>query len=305
MNILVPIPVTSAMVTTAIAEPHASETAWVSGGTYAVDNKRIVVALHREFICIAPVTGSAVSPENDPAHWEDYGPTVRMAPFDTYVSSAAYATSTLSYGVSIGFFNAISLYGLAGTQLTVATTNGPGGANLEAPRVISLYAESLGLFEYLFGPKNPKSKLVLTDFPTHPSAYVTVTITGPAAVSLGMFNLGYYRSVVTSIGKGGTQYGSSIEPTTTSRIETDAKTGRVKIKKGNATTGMRANVSLCLADANYALSTLQATLDVPVTWVGSAAIGYEGLNVFGLGVSSLLYNGPDNVMLSVNVKGMI
>lgn len=304
MKILVPIPVTSSMVTTAVAEPAAGETVWATG-TFVVGDRRIVVAQHREYRCILGHTGRTISPELDQTYWEDYGPTQRMAAFDTYVSTATTGTSSLSLSVAIGFFNALSMYGLLGTQLTINTKNGPGGADLEANRVVSLYAESLGLFEYLFGQKVQKTKVILSDFPLHPSAYVTVTVTGPAAVAIGMLNLGNYRDVVSTPGRGGTLYGASVEPTTTSRIVTDSVTGRVSIKKGNATTGLRATVSLGLADANYALQTVQQVLDVPVSWVGSDAVGYEGMNVFGLGSGSLSYNGPDLAMLSINVKGMI
>jgi hypothetical protein len=170
-------------------------------------------------------------------------------------------------------------------------------------RTISLYAESLGMYEYLFGPKNPKSKIVETGFALRPASEVTISVTGTGTVSLGMCNIGSYRSLVSDWG--GTQYGASVEPVTTSRITTDATTGKVTIKRGNAATGLRASVALPLADANYALQSVQEVLDVPVSWIATGATGYEGLNVFGLGSANLSYAGPDLVQLNINVKGMI
>ena len=304
MNILMPLTITDAMLTSStLAEPAASETAWVSAGTYVAGDKRIRTTTHRVYNCILGHTGRTAYPEDDTTYWEDYDPTLKWAPFDSYVSTAAsLAASPLTYVLSPGFFDAISLYGLTGTGVTITHKDAPGGTVIET-RTISLYAESLGLYEYLFGVKSPKSKIVATGFSPRPTAEVTISVTGTGAVALGMANIGSYRSLVSDWG--GTQYGASVEPVTTSRITTDATTGKVTIKRGNAATGLRASVALPLADANYALQSVQEVLDVPVSWIASNSTGYEGLNVFGLGSANLSYAGPDLVQLNINVKGMI
>ena len=170
-------------------------------------------------------------------------------------------------------------------------------------RTVSLYAESLGLYEYLFGPKNPKSKIVETGFENRPTAELTVSISGTGTVGAGMINIGTYRSILGEWG--GTIYGASVEPTTTSRIKTNEATGKVSIKRGNAASGMRVTVQLPIEAANYALQTMQEVLDVPVSVIASDATGYEGLNVFGLASASMVYPNYGLATLSVNVKGMI
>ena len=303
MNILMPLTITDAMLSSStLAEPAASETAWVSAGTYVAGDKRIRTGTHRVYNCILGHTGRTALPEDDTTYWEDYDPTRKWAPFDSYVSTPASLASPLTYVMLPGFFDAISMYGLTGTGVTITHKATAGGTVLET-RTISLYAESLGLYEYLFGPKNPKSKIVETGFALRPASEVTISVTGTGTVSLGMCNIGSYRSLVSDWG--GTQYGASVEPVTTSRITTDATTGKVTIKRGNAATGMRASVALPLADANYALQSVQEVLDVPVSWIATGATGYEGLNVFGLGSANLSYAGPDLVQLNINVKGMI
>ena len=303
MNILMPLTITSAMLSSStLAEPAASETAWVSAGTYVAGDKRIRTGTHRVYNCILGHTGRTALPEDDTTYWEDYDPTLKWAPFDSYVSTPASLASPLTYVMLPGFFDAISMYGLTGTGVTITHKATAGGTVLET-RTISLYAESLGMYEYLFGPKNPKSKIVETGFALRPASEVTISVTGTGTVSLGMCNIGSYRSLVSDWG--GTQYGASVEPVTTSRITTDATTGKVTIKRGNAATGLRASVALPLADANYALQSVQEVLDVPVSWIATGATGYEGLNVFGLGSANLSYAGPDLVQLNINVKGMI
>jgi hypothetical protein len=303
MNILIPLEITPAMiVSTSMVEPAAGETVWVSAGTYVLDDRRIRTTVHRKFKCIQPHTGRTALPENDPLFWEDEDPTAKFAPFDTYVSTGASSASPLNYVLNIGFFDGISAYGLVGSQASIVIKNGPGGAVLDT-RTVSLYEESLGLYEYLFGPKLQKTKLLETGLTLHPTAEVTLTITGPSTVGIGMFNVGQYRTLVGQWG--GTQYGASVEPTSTSRIKTDSVTGKVSIKRGNAATGMRASAVLDIADANYALQSIQQMLDVPLTIVASASEGYEGLNVFGLVNAVLSFPMPGVANLSINTKPMI
>jgi len=303
MNILIPTEITAAMFTSSgIAEPAATETTWVSAGTYAVGDKRIRTGTHREYKCILAHTGRTALPEDDTTYWEDYGPTVKWAAFDSYVSTPSTLASPLTMVVAPGFADAISMYGLTGTSVTITHKATAGGTTLET-RTISLYAESLGLYEYLFGPKNPKSKIIETGFALRPAPEFTVTVTGTGTVVVGMLNFGLWRSIIGAYG--GTQYGASVEPITYSRIQTDQTTGRVTIKRGNAATGMRASVVLPLESANYALQTIQQVLDVPVSFVASTATNYEGLNVFGLGSATLSYESPTHTRLNLTVKGMI
>lgn len=301
MNILIPTEITAAMFTSStVAEPAASETTWVSAGTYVVGDKRIRTGNHREYKCKVGHTGVTTLPENDTTNWEDYGPTLKWAPFDAYVSTASTSASPLTLVVAPGFATDISMYGLTGTQVVITHKEASGGATLET-RTISLYAESLGLFEYLFGPKNPKSKIIETGFALRPAPEFTVSVTGPSTVGLGMLNFGIIRDIVGDWG--GTTYGSSVEPVSNSRMRTDPDTGRITIVRGNVATSMRITIDLAAEQANYALASVQEVLDVPCSFIGSTAENFEGLNVFGLGSFSLVY-GPSSARLSGYVKGM-
>ena len=68
---------------------------------------------------------------------------------------------------------------------------------------------------------------------------------------------------------------------------------------------MRAEVMVPIKDANYALRAVQEVLDVPVSWVATGYAGYEGLNVFGLGSASMVYEDATFAKLSINVRGLI
>jgi hypothetical protein len=145
--------------------------------------------------------------------------------------------------------------------------------------------------------------VVWTGLALSPTAELTLTVTGPAAVGLGMFNMGIYTALIDEE-FGGTQYGASVEPITNSRVRTDPDTLRVTIRRGTAVTGMRASLLLPVEKANYALQVIQQVLDVPVSIVASSATNYEGLNVFGLVSASIVYPEPNMALLNTTVKGM-
>lgn len=306
MNILTPITLTDALlVSSTIAEPAAGETAWVSAGTYALGNQRIRTTTHRIYECIQAHSGRTAAPEADPLYWEDIGPTNRWAPFDTYVSTPAVATTSATWVLSPSFIDALALYGLVGNQLSVTVKAGSGGATLFA-QTWSLYEQATGLYEYLFVQQRAVDRKLITGLPLHPDAEVTVTLSGGAGtpVSVGMINLGHYVRLAGASDWGGTLAGASAEPITYSRITTN-EFGETVIKRGHRATGLRAEVIIPLDEATAALRTVQNVLDVPVSWVATDTEGYEGLNVFGLGSASLSYESPSHTKLSITVKGMI
>ena len=304
MNILIPVAV-STLTSSTIAEPDTGEAAWTSAGTYALGDQVVLTATHRIYECIQAHSGRTASPSADPLYWQDVGPTNRWAPFDSYVSTAATATTSASWVLSPGFFDALALYGLAGTQLDIEVLDGPGGAELYADTV-DLYEPALGLYEYLFGQIRQRDRIVVTGIPLHPTAQLTLTVSGGTGdkVALGMLAIGQFRKLAPSESWGGTQAGASVEPVTYSRISTD-EFGTTTIVRRTAATGMRAEVVMPIADCNYALRLVQQVLDVPVAWIASTEDRLAGLNVFGLGSASLAYVDGATARMSLTIKGLI
>lgn len=304
MNILTPLTITDSMILagTSIAEPSVGETAWVSGGTYAIGDLRIRTTTHKVYSCVQAHSGRTAFPENDSAYWLEKSPTNRWSPFDSYTSTPATATTSLTYVLQPGYFNALAMYGLVGTSAAITVKNAPGGATIYS-NTVSLLEDPLGWWEYLFLPTRQISKLILTDIPIRPTAELTIVITG-ATCAVGMINVGDYKSILGESVWGGTQQGAKAEPVSYSYIKTNAD-GTTTIVRRNAATSMRASVILPRAAADYALQCVQEVLDVPVSWVATDANGYSGLNVFGLGSGSLSYDTFNTATLDISVKGMI
>lgn len=311
MNILVPITITDAMIGagTSIAEPASGETAWVSAGNYVLGDRRIRTATHRVYECVQAHTGRTALPEVDTAYWLDAGPTQRYAPFDTYTSTAATATTSITYVLSPGYFNAISLYGLTGAQIVVSVKDAPGGTEIyryPASGAASLTEPPTGWYDYMFGKRRTIQKLVLSNLPIRPTAELTITVTAAAgvAVGIGMINVGDLTPLLGDAEWGGVTGGASAEPTSYSYIKTNDD-GTTLIKRRGKSTNLRATVVIPRQKADAALATVQQVLDVPVSWIATTSQGFDGLNVFGIGSCSMSYDSFGIATLQVNVKGLI
>lgn len=313
MNILAPIKITAAMIGagTSVAEPSTAETAagvvlWTNT-TYSLGDRRI--SDHRVFECVQAI-GSATgkTPENDAAHWLEVGPSDRWAPFDYYSSTQALSVTSMVYVLSPGHFNAISLYGLDGTGIVVSVKASPGGAEIyryPTAGTASLNEPPVGWYDYLFGKRRTRSKLVLTGIPIRATAELTITVTNASGqpVGIGMINVGDFRPLIGDADWGGTLSGVTAEPITYSYMQTD-EYGKTKIVQRHSATNLRLKVAMPRANADAALASVQEVLDVPVSWVATEAQGFDGLNAFGLGSASANYT-FGIAEFDINVKGLI
>lgn len=307
MNIINPIALTAAMIggATTITEPAAGETAWVSAGTYALGDLRIRTTTHRVYKCVQAHTGRTALPEDDAAYWLDYQPTQLWAPFDVYTNTAAATTTTMTYVLTPGYFNAIALYGLVGTSYTLTVKDVTGGSTIYSSSGY-LSEAPVGWYEYLFGAVVAVRKLVFTSIPIRPAAELTLTITAGTgeAVGVGMIVCGDYAPLHGFGDWGGAQYGASAEPVTYSYIQTD-EYGTTTIVRRHSATNLRVSVALPRDQADAALQAMQSVLDVPVAWVATDAAGYAGLTTFGIGSGSMNYDNYVAATFDITVRGLV
>ena len=307
MNVLVPIAITEAMLTSStVAEPASGETAWVSGGTYTKGDRRIRTQTHRVYQALIDHTGRTAAPESDSTYWEDVGPTLRWSMFDGYVSTQSSVVTPLTVVLRPGvFFNAVGLYGLDGAHVSMTVKDAPGGTLVKSYSA-DLFEPPLDWYDWAFGTFRPLTKLIVSDIIPYPDAELTLTITAAAGITVkaGMLVIGDYRSLLSGAEWGGPEYGAQAIPVDTSYIKTD-DFGNLTIKKRRAATDMRISIIVPKEASDYALQTIQDVLAVPCSFVGSDAAGYGGLNVFGLGSGELTYAGPSRDEFSIYVKGIV
>lgn len=306
MNILVPLNITDSMLSScSVSEPAAGEAVWVSGGTYAIGDRRIRLQTHMVYECVAAVSGSTVAPENDATHWLVEGPTLRWAAMaDDYPSTKTTSTGSLSFTLRPGFFDAVALYGLVGASLSFVLKDAPGGTVVKSIDYL-LQEDPLDWWDWAFGPARPLTKWFTKGLAPYADPELTITITAPAGgqVGIGMIVIGSLMPMVDASTWGGTQQGASASPTTFSYIKVD-EYGGIQIKRRKATTDMQFKVSMPRERADYALALVQRVLDVPAAWIATDAPGFQGLNIYGLGSGSMSYDTFGTATFSGSVKGI-
>lgn len=306
VNILVPIAVTDAMLTSStIAEPAAGETAWVSAGTYVVGDLRIRSTTHQVYKCVQGHTGRAALPEADNAYWLAVYATQKWAMFDAFASTQSAAVTSMAAVLRPGIANAVALINVDAVTATLVLKDAPGGAVVDT-RVIDLVEYPLDWYDWAFGAIKTKTKVVIDNLMIYADPEISITLTSSAgvAVKCGLVAVGDYRNLLDDADFGGAQYGATASPTTFSYINAD-EYGNTVIKRRGSASDMRVQVIIPKSNSDAAFASLQSVLDVPVIVSASQGPGYAGLTVFGLASGSMNYSNAGHDVLSIDVKGML
>ncbi len=123
MIVIPPIIITAdKLVSSSVYPVDAGETAWVSGGNYALGAQRTRASLGRKYECKIAHSGVATPPESDPINWREIGATNRMAMFDMGRTERTIGTAGQNLDVRVRpgrRINALYLGGLAATYVDV------------------------------------------------------------------------------------------------------------------------------------------------------------------------------------------
>lgn len=198
MQIINPTVLTDAMIASStIAEPAAGETVFV-GGTFAVNDVRIVVATHRKYKCKVAGAHSA-SPETDPDNWTDIGPTMKWAMFDYKVGTVSTLASPLTVVLRPGSVSGIGFLGMVGRQLSIVMKDVPGGTVVNTKTIILDATIIESVYDWFVEDYEQRADLAITDLPQHfPNCELTISITATAgSCSCGVLQVGK----VTTVGK--------------------------------------------------------------------------------------------------------
>lgn len=303
--VLVPLTITDAMLSSAtIAEPDTGETAWASGGTYAVDAEVIRTTTHRVYSCVQAHTGRTALPEVDSAYWLEKRPTMRWAAFDAYRNTKATTTGTFTYVLRPGFFNSLGFFGLVGGTLEVTIKDTPGGTTYYTSTT-DLTEPYSGFYELLVRPPAQRTSLMLRDLPLLPNPELTVTIISGTGISrgVGMVAIGDLAPLVDDSVWSGVEDGAQANPKSYSYFKANAD-GTTEIKRGLSATDLSGSIIMPTSVADSVLTTIQSVLDVPAACVLSDSSGFTGLAGFGLISGSMSY-GPVMSKFNYSVKGYI
>lgn len=300
MKVIKPTAITAAMLVSSTAsEPSAGESLWNFATAYAAGVQVISPATHRTYLSL-----QANNQNHDPAlstslaWWQDIGPSNAWAMFDGEVGTQTAVASPLTVVLRPGFFNAVALFGLDGTALTITVKDAPGGAilfSLSTPLDGGVVSD---WYEYFFASFNPQTDLVVSGIEPYYNAELMVTITGGSAVKCGVLAVGDLKAL------GDTQYGASARLIDYSTITVNTD-GTKKLKKRRNVKGMEARMWLKTEEANRVQDDLSSLMAVPCVWIGSDLPQYRPLRVFGIiRDSAISFDYPKDALLTMTIEGM-
>lgn len=308
VRVLVPLQITAAMLSagTSIAEPDLArgEVAWVSGGTYAIDDLRTYGG--SVWSCVKAHAGRTTPPATEVAgYWLRKGPSNRMAAFDDYTTTPARAATSLTLVLRPGFFNGLRLDGLVGSAMTATLRDGTGGPVLWT-WTGELWEQAIGLYELLFQPLRQLKTLSFDNLPLCPDPELTITITSTAgaAVAVGTVMVGDWRPLIGNAKWGGVGYGASAQRKSYTYWD-EKPDGTFDILRRPARRDVQCQVEFDADEAMYADALLEEILDRMVAFEGSDLPRYGYLNTAGFVSASITPVSYAQARLDLNIKGSI
>ncbi len=245
---------------------------WVSGGTYALGDRRVISSTHRVYECVFAHTGSAVSPNADSVNWLDIGPTNAWAMFDNSSSTRTTGVSPLTFTLRPGVASAIAFNDVVGaSSITVSMMDGVTEV-FSSTVDMSDFAFLTDWWDYFFGGIAPRTDAVITDMPPYSSASINVIVTGTGPVGVGNVSVGNVTDVAPA------KYGAEVSVIDYSVKETDAfgQTNLVERKYSK-----RADVSMLIENnrLDYIAQRLAAVRATPCVWFDES--GFQSLILYG------------------------
>lgn len=302
MKVLSPVTITDAMlVSSTIAETDYA--AWSSGTTYAAAARVISTTTHRIY---ESVVGSNLNKDptvaaNIGPWWINVGPTNRWSVFDSSVSTASTATTTMSWVFKPGRVDSIAFLGITGTTLTVSQKDATGGTTVYSSSTTLDGTLLSDWYMYFFEPFTVRDTVTLTNkLLPYTAGEITVTLAGTGTVRLGCIAVGTLYTV------GDTQYGATAGIIDYSTKTTDTY-GNTVITKRAFSKRMEARMQLTSAQFAKTHALLSSLRSTPVVWLGTDdTTTYAPLVIFGYYKDfSMEIAYPTYSVCSLQVEGLI
>jgi len=176
-NASVTIPNTFSFSDIGISLPETEYPAY-SAGTYNTGDRVIVLSTHKIYESLTdsnvldPVTGS----ETTVPVWLVIGYTNPYRMFDNSVGTVTAHTSDLTFTITSGLMNTISLLNLIGKSVTITMVDPTEGTVYTKSVPLVDYSNITSWWAWYFGELPNKTSLTFASLPTYPNAVTTVTI---------------------------------------------------------------------------------------------------------------------------------
>lgn len=187
MKVIRPVTLTDAMLVSSTV-PEDDYSAWSSGSTYAIGDRRIKGHKIWESLQNSNTNHDPETDTSDPPWWLEVSSTNRWRMFDQTVNSLTTATSSIVVEVQPGAINAVGLIELSGSTVRVEVLDGSTSVYDVTQQIDNTPIDDWS--DYFFAPYDLASALYFDNVPSYLSGKVRVTIAGTGTVSCGGLVLG-------------------------------------------------------------------------------------------------------------------
>lgn len=275
-----------------IAEPSPRETVWTPG-VWAVGAEAIRPELHRVFRCaVARTAADTQPPEQDVEAWADMRSTERYTPLGplqradgklVYESRALSVSEDIEYRLRLRYVNAVALFGLAGGAWSVDVYDKPvaDGGTLRASRGGVIKMPAAGYWDYAYGQRTRRDRVLISGLPIFPAAEVVIKVTASADQlrAVSQIEIGKLR-FIPGVQWGGTEYGLRRSPRAYSYRKEEPDGSSTTLLYGS-TYDMSGRVVMSSQGEDQALIQLRALLGKGTAFAPTLGRGYEQSLVFG------------------------
>jgi hypothetical protein len=258
--------------------PENDYAEWVSGTTYNLGDRVIVVSVHKVYESASNSNVGNDPTTDDGTNWIEVGATNKWKAFDKRISDPVTQSNIIQYVITLTdtLVNSIAFFGLVAETVRVVVVE-PTGSTTVYDETYSMLdtINIVDWYTYFFEPATDKDQeLLITDLPTYTGAEITVTISYPSdTVEVGQIVFGNLISL------GVTGYGTTVGIEDYSRKERDTFGNPVIIERAFA---QKADyeVKINTGDVRRVQRFLSNYRATPIVWVGNQDPDY-GLIVYG------------------------
>lgn len=273
-----------------IGEPGPGETVWAAG-TYAVGNEVIRPALHRVFRCAVARTGANTDPpEVDRTSWAEVRSTKRWIPLGPITRSDGKMVhenralertdADIEYHLLMRYANAVAIFGMAGASWVVEVYPTATSPSPVVTRTGTIKAPAYGYWDYAYGARRLRDRVLVTGLPIYPAAKVVIKITGSGSQlrAVRQIEVGKLR-FIPGVHFGGVQAGLRRSPRAYSYRKEEPDGSSTTLLYGS-TYDMSGQIKLSGDGEDDALVQLRGLLGKGVAFAPTLAPGFEQSLVF-------------------------
>jgi hypothetical protein len=161
--------------------------------TYAL-GERVTDSLGSVYECNA--AGTIGKPLAGQVAWLEIAPSNNIAMFDTQTATKSLANKEISFTVNSGIIDTVGMVGLDADMAVVTLRDGVAGAIVFTKTIGLTGGNPTNAWDYYFSePTLRRTQLVVDGIPPYVNSYVTITLTGNAAIGVGNVFLGKNKDI--------------------------------------------------------------------------------------------------------------